>query len=249
MYSQNDQFDSVTKSNIEERTKRITQLARHGLGSVAKQTCKGNHGNTVHAKDKTRVNTLDVCDNNSDGHKDQQKINPAIGQDHPKGPAGLLNDTALLLATCDSSSGSRVIATVGVVVVGDNFAFLSVGNRLFLLSRADAVYERPLLLILRAQLGRAGADGARVLADLGIILGVCSGGGGVVGVVCDRDVVGVSFVYSSRVEALLLVRSFGQAAQEALRFGRYAAIYIRRDGRGVVHRTGVGLAMQDWGDK
>lgn len=117
--SQDDKFHGITKRHVKQGSEGVTHLTGNGLGGEAKHTGQRNHGNTVHGENDTAGNALDLGKDDTQGHKDEQNIQPAVGDDQPKGPTSFLDKGApLLLLASDAAvviAGVRSGAVVSVV--------------------------------------------------------------------------------------------------------------------------------------
>lgn len=98
--SQDDQFNSITERNVQQRAKSISHLTRHRLGCKREQSGERDDGNGIHSKDDTAMDAVNLGDGNADGYKDEQDIKPAVSDGQPGIAADLVNKGALLGGIC-----------------------------------------------------------------------------------------------------------------------------------------------------
>lgn len=140
---QYDELHGVAKGDVEQSSKSIAHVAGHRLGRKAKEASQGDDGYAVHGKHDAAMDAGDVCDDDADGHKDQQDVEPAVCQSQAKGATDFCHEVAMLLG----GHGAPILHLAVVIVV--------VGARA-VLGRLG-VYDRPLSLIFRRWRGRKAA--------------------------------------------------------------------------------------------
>lgn len=78
---QDDQFDRITKGDVEKRAYSVAHFARYRLGCITEQPCKRDDGNSVDTKDGTRRHAGDLSDGDADGDKDEPDVEPRVEDD------------------------------------------------------------------------------------------------------------------------------------------------------------------------
>ncbi len=112
---ENDEFDCVTKGDVEKGAEGITHLTGDGLGGKAQKTSERDNGDAVDGKDYAGVDA-DVCDNNADGYEDEEKVHPAVLDYEPEGAMQLLGEGPFG-SIAGLSNGFKVVASVAIAII------------------------------------------------------------------------------------------------------------------------------------
>lgn len=110
---QDNQFDRISKSDIDQRTDRITQTTGHAFGRMAQQPSERHNRHCIHGKDDgwTQLSRLD---GDTHRHEDQQNIDPAMEE----GGLGVVTETDAAISDPGQGTWFGGLLLIGFMVLG-----------------------------------------------------------------------------------------------------------------------------------
>lgn len=97
VHVQDNEFHSISESNVHQSANGITHSVRHGLSGVAQEAGERDDGNSIHGKDHAGAHVGHELDSDADRNKDEQDVQVAVEDDHLAGDEESLEAVGLVL--------------------------------------------------------------------------------------------------------------------------------------------------------
>ena len=141
---EDDQFNSITKGNVEKGANCVTKLSGHRFGGVAQKASQRNNGNSIDGENGTRGHARHIGHGDSHRNSKQQNVEPAMTDDfhggsvesygHIRPGLRFYDSPRPLRFRCLTSCGAVMLCVVGgvclvaVLLVAVAVAVYSVGR-------------------------------------------------------------------------------------------------------------------------